>query len=120
MGVYEPRNFDPYSMPYFSHEYQFRERCWNVEQTDEQFRARMARRLFDDDMPPESIDHYLQLAEFCPNPQSAEPEAIERVAAFVSGHVHRGTPRNQDTLARMQEALAGIRKMKTDTEAPAQ
>ena len=72
MGVYEPRNFDPYTMPYFSHQYQFRERCWNVEQTDEEFAARLARRLFDADMPAEAIEHYLKLAEFCPNPAAAD------------------------------------------------
>ena len=117
MGVVEPRDFDPYSMPYFSHQYKFRERCWNVELTDEQFAARLARRLFDADMPPESIDHYLKLAEFCPNPLAAEPAAIEAIAAFVSEHSGRGTPRNRDTLARMQEALDGIRDMKTQATA---
>jgi hypothetical protein len=117
MGVYEPRNFDPHTMPYFSHQYEFRERCWNVEQTDEQFAARLARRLFDADMPSEAIDHYLKLAEFCPNPLAAEPAAVEGIAAFVSEHAGHGTPRNQDTLARMQEAVDGIRR--TKAEAPA-
>ena len=117
MGVYEPRNFDPYTMPYFSHQYKFRERCWNVEQTDEQFAARMARRLFDADMPTESIDHYLKLAEFCPNPLAADPIAVDNIAGFVSEHAGHGTSRNQDTLRRMQEAVEGIRR--TKAEAPA-
>jgi hypothetical protein len=113
MGVYEPRNFDPYTMPYFSHQYRFRERCWNVEQTEEEFAARMARRLFDADMPPEAIGHYLKLAEFCPNPAAADAEEVERIAAFVAEHAGRGTPRNQDTLARMQEALEGTQIAKS-------
>ncbi len=112
MGVFEPRNFDPYTMPYFSHEYQFRERCWNPEQTDDQFAARLSRRLFDADMPAEAIGHYLKLAGFCPNPAAADAAEVERIAAFVGDHAGMGTPRNQDTLVRMQEALAGIRKAK--------
>jgi hypothetical protein len=118
MGVYEPRDFDPHTMPYFSHQYKFRERCWNVEQTDEEFAARLARRLFDADMPSEAIDHYLKLAEFCPNPLTAESAAIEAIATFVSEHAGHGTSRNQDTIARMQEAVDGIRR--TKAEAPAE
>jgi hypothetical protein len=114
MGVYEPRNFDPYTMPYFSHQYRFRERCWNVEQTEGEFAARLSRRLFDADMPAEAIGHYLKLAEFCPNPLTAEAAEVERIAAFVSEYAGRGTPRNQDTLKRMQEALDGIRKMNAE------
>jgi hypothetical protein len=112
MGVYEPRNFDPYTMPYFSHEYRFRERCWNAQQTDDQFAARLSRRLFDADMPGEAIGHYLKLAEFCRNPAAADPAEVDRIATFVSEHAAKGTPRNQDTLARMQEAVDGVRKSK--------
>jgi hypothetical protein len=115
MGVLEPRDFDPYTLPYFSHEYRFRERCWNLEQTDAEFAMRLSRRLFDADMPVEAIGYYLKLAEFCPNPAAADAAEVERIAAFVSKHAGKGTPRNQDTLARMQEALAGIRKTKAAT-----
>lgn len=115
MGMYEPRNFDPYTMPYFSHEYKFRERCWNLEQTDAEFAKRMARRLFDADMPAEAIGHYLRLASFCPDPTSADLTEIDAIAAFVKEYAGTGTPRNQDTLARMQEALNGIRKTKSET-----
>ena len=78
MGVYEPRNFDPYTMPYFSHQYKFRERCWDFEQTDEEFAARLARRLFDADMPAEAIGNYLKLAEFCPDPSGADAGEIRK------------------------------------------
>ena len=118
MGVFKPRDFDPYTMPYFSHQYKFRERCWNVEQTDEEFAARMARRLFDADMPPEAIDHYLKLAASCPDPLAADPAIIEGAAEFVSKHAGQGTPRNQDTLARMQEALEGIARTKAAVPPP--
>ena len=114
MGVLEPRNFDPYTMPYFSHQYQFRERCWNVKQSDSEFAARMSRRLFDEDMPAEAIGHYLRLADLCPNPTSADSGQIEAISSFVSAHAGIGTPRNQDTLRRMQEAIDGVRKFKTD------
>lgn len=117
MGVYEPRNFDPYTMPYFSHQYRFRERCWNVEQTDEEFAARMARRLFDADMPAESIARYLQLADYCPNPTAADAAEVDLIDAFVSKHAGRGTPRNRDTLARMREAIDGIRKKRSESAA---
>ncbi len=113
MGVYEPREFHPYTMPYFSHEYKFRERCWNVEQTEEEFAARMARRLFDANMPARAIEDYLKLAEFCSNPAGADGAEVDRIAAFVSEHASKGTPRNRDTLARMQEAVDGIRKTKS-------
>jgi hypothetical protein len=115
MGVFEPRNFDPYTMPYFSHQYKFRERCWNVDQTDEQFAVRLGRRLFDADMPPEAIAHYLKLADFCPNPAAADTAEVDKIAAFVAEHSGSGTPRNQDTLARMNEAIEGIRMTKTDS-----
>jgi hypothetical protein len=112
MGVYEPREFDPYTMPYFSHQYRFRERCWDVRQTDEQFAARMARRLFDEQMPAASIEHYLKLAANCPDPLAANADEIDVIAAFVERHAGSGTPRNQDTLVRMREAVEGIRGAK--------
>ena len=110
MGVYEPRDFDPYTMPYFSHQYKFRERCWNVEQTEEEFAARLARRLFDADMPAEAIGYYLKLADFCRDPLAADSGEFERIAAFVSKQAGRGTPRNRDSLARMREAVEGIQQ----------
>lgn len=118
MGVFEPRNFDPYTMPYFSHQYKFRERCWNVEQTDEEFAARLARRLFDADMPRESIEHYLTLADYCPNPVAADDATIEKLSAFADRHAKHGTLRNQDTIARMQEAVRGIRQAKLQAATP--
>lgn len=110
MGVDAPRNFDPYTMPYFSHQYWFRERCWNVQISSEQFAARMARRLFDADLPPQAIQHYLKLAEYCPNPGAASSEVLASMEAFVTAYQGTGTPRNRDTFERMREALDGIRE----------
>ncbi|HOA75945.1 MAG TPA: hypothetical protein PKL76_21085, partial [Phycisphaerae bacterium] len=118
MGVDAPRNFDPYTMPYFSHQYLFRERCWNVQLSSEQFAARMARRLFDADMPAQAIQHYLKLAEYCPNPKAASSESLGAIEAFVSAYAGTGTARNRDTLERMQEALDGIRSVRGTAPTP--
>lgn len=112
MGVYEPRDFDPYTLPYFSHQYRFRERCWDLEQTNAEFATRLARRLFDTDMPAESIGNYLKLAEACPDPLAADSREIDRISTFVSKYAQHGTPRNKDTLERMREAVEGIHKSK--------
>lgn len=109
MGHDKPRNVDPRTMPFLSHQYWFRERCWDLKMTDEAFAARMARRLFDADMPPDSIGHYLSLAKMCPKPTEADEKELGRVAGFVDQNAGRGTPRNKDTLQRMREAIDGIR-----------
>ncbi len=108
IGIDHPRDFHPYTMPYFSHQYWFRERCWNLNLTREQFADRLAKRLFDADMPAESITQYLQLAAWCPNPEQADPNSLASIKAFVSRYAGQGTPRNRDTLLRMQEAINGI------------
>lgn len=112
LGTDKPRNVHPYTMPFFSHEYWFRERCWNLSMTREQFAQRLARRLFDADAPPEAVGHYLALADLCPNPKQAEEAAIARIEAFVAAHERAGTPRQRDTFARMREALDGIRQVR--------
>ncbi|HPZ99573.1 MAG TPA: hypothetical protein PLT93_15680 [Phycisphaerae bacterium] len=111
MGVYEPRDFDPYTMPYFSHEYKFRERCWNPTISDEDFARRLNVRLFDADMPARSISLYLQLADLCFGPQNATAEFLAEAEAFVRQHEKHGTPRNMDTISRMAEAVRGLRKV---------
>ena len=110
MGVYEPRNFDPYTMPYFSHEYRFRERCWNVDQTDAEFAARLGTRLFDADMPAGAIKDYLKLADWCANRAGADAAELARIATFVKSHAGKGTVRNRDTMKRMREAVEGVGK----------
>ncbi len=109
-GAPGPRNFDPYTMPYFSHEYRFRERCWNPRLTDQQFALRMRRRLFDHDLPDDSIQLYLRLADACPQPAQADESLLNDVERFIQKFASHGTPRNRDTIARMAEALSGIRQ----------
>jgi hypothetical protein len=110
LGTDVRRDFDPSTLPYFSHQYRLRERAWNPSQTDEEFAHRLAARLFDADMPPESIDRYLRLASSCVDPRAAPEEDLRAIEAFVAARAGSGTPRNRDTLARMREALEGIRK----------
>lgn len=112
-GIPSPREFDPYTIPYFAHEYWFRERAWDVHATREQFSSRLARRLFDADMPPEAIAHYLALQEMCRTPHKATEEFLAPVEQFTNRFAHFGTPRNQDTIRRMQEAIAGFRKVRS-------
>jgi len=107
-------------MPYFSHEYRFREGCWNLAITEGQFNARLSRRLFDADMPPESIANYQLLANFCFKPKEANEEAIHGLQDFVEAHKEHGSARNRDTLARMSEALRGLRKTVTGSTNPIQ
>lgn len=109
LGHDQPRNFDPNDMPYFSHQYWFRERCWNVEITEAEFAARLARRLFDDDVPEQAIKYYLTLASMCPNPKAADVDQLSVIDRFVAEHVNHGTARTQDTLRRMRTAIEGIR-----------
>lgn len=110
MGVKSARNFDPRTLPFFSHQYLFRERCWNVNLTDEEFAARLSRRLFDADMPPDAIDKYLALADLCSKPIEAEAKVIDGMEEFVARFAEEGTSRNRDTLLRMREAIDGMRR----------
>lgn len=110
-GAPGPRNFDPYTMPYFSHEYHFRERCWNPGITDKEFARRLGRRLFDANMPAEAIDNYLALADLCFSPAKADAKTLGALDHFVSTFRQSGTPRNQDTFARMDEAIKGLRQV---------
>ncbi len=109
IGVDHARNFHPYTMPYFSHQYWFRERCWNLNLTKPQFAARLSKRLFDADMPAESVEVYLELAAMCPQPARAERADVARIEAFVRRHADRGTLRNRDTCSRMLEAIDGVK-----------
>ena len=112
MGVDKLRDFHPYTMPYFSHEYRFRERCWNTRISDEQFAQRLGARLFDADMPKGAITTYLALADACFNPASTGDALLSDAQSLVDQHAKSGTARNQDTLARMAEAVNGLKQIK--------
>jgi hypothetical protein len=112
MGVDKPRDFDPYTMPYFSHEYRFRERCWNTRITDPEFARRLGARLFDADMPAWAIATYLALADFCFKPGEVTEAVLAEAESLVGKHASEGTPRNRDTLSRMAEAVKELRHIK--------
>ena len=112
-GISSLREFDPYTIPYFAHEYWFRERVWDVHATREQFASRLARRLFDEDMPTEAITDYLKLQEMCHTPAQATEEFLRPIKNFTQRFAQAGTPRNRDTIRRMQEAIAGFRKVRS-------
>jgi hypothetical protein len=97
-------------MPYFSHEYRFREGCWNPAITDSQFNERLARRLFDADMPPESLANYQLLASLCFKPQEAHEDVLGGLDGFVRANSDHGSARNRDTMARMREAVDGLKQ----------
>ena len=115
-GISAPREFDPYTIPYFAHEYWFRERAWNVHLTRKQFAARLSRRLFDADMPPAAIARYLALQQMCHTPANATEEFLAPIERFTIQFAHFGTPRNQDTIRRMQEAVAGFRQVRSQPQ----
>lgn len=118
LGHDKPRNFDPRTMPFFSHQYWFRERCWDLNMTEEVFADRLARRLFDADVPPDAIRHYLALAAMCPKPVESDDKAFAAIADFVELHAGQGSPRNKDTFRRMREAIDGIRAAKSKETRP--
>jgi len=117
LGHDKPRNIDPRTMPLFSHQYWFRERCWDLSIDEQAFAARLARRLFDADMPADSIRNYLTLAKMCPKPVEADNREFARIGEFVDRHAGKGTPRNKDTLQRMREAIEGIGREKAKPKA---
>jgi len=111
-GVPAAREFDPYTIPYFAHEYWFRDRAWDVNETRDQFRSRLARRLFDADMPAEAINHYLALHDMSQTPRQGSESFLAPIERFTTKFAGAGTARNQDTIRRMQEAISGLRQVR--------
>jgi hypothetical protein len=103
-------------MPYFSRMYRFREHCWDLHMTDEEFALRLARRLFDADMPDEAVRHYLDLAAGCPEPRKIDENRLAGIGDFVARYEKYGTRRNRDTLMRMREAVDGARRIRATTQ----
>lgn len=115
LGVTEPRNFDPYEIPYFGHEYHYRERCWDLRLSDADFVKRLHRRLFDADAPRDAGEQYWRLTQitmktgkdFVPSPEQLAP-----IKAFVEGfQARKHTPRTTDTIKRMEFALGQLGRL---------
>lgn len=120
MGIDNPREFDPYHLPYFAHQYRYRERCWDLDQSDQEFAARLQHRLFDDDMPENSITHYLNLSDYCFAPGGPAEADLDAIGAFLDAHENHGTYRNRRTLGYMKYALKHLRahRQKQSENAP--
>src|SRR5262249_6074520 len=106
----KPTHFDPYTMAYFYLQYYFRERCWNLQLTDEQFAARLQRRLFDADAPADGGQRYAQLSRWvlAVYDGGAKPGAgdLRGLRKWLTDLGRKPlTPRTKDTLSRMEEAL---------------
>jgi hypothetical protein len=111
-GAPRARDFHPHTLPYFAQQYWFRERCWNLGLSKEDFSRRLGRRLLDAEAPAELIGYYLTLCDLCGKPQQAREDVLRPIEALIAAHANSGTPRHRDTLARMREAIAGLRKVR--------
>ncbi|MDZ4819702.1 MAG: hypothetical protein SGJ20_12095 [Planctomycetota bacterium] len=110
-GIAAAREFHPHTIPYFGLEYQYREHAWDVEITDAEFAARLARRLFDEPYAAEGVKHYLALTETSATPEKGTEEFLKPIEAFLNQHGGNGSARNRDTFSRMRTAIAGFRQL---------
>src|ERR1043165_4664770 len=114
LGVKQPRDFHPHTVPYFAQQYFYRERCWNLDLTEDEFVARLHRRLFDANAPAEAGRCYWQLSRMAQDSvrgQSPPPEQLPPIEKLL-GELKQApaTPRMADTLARMGEALTELKR----------
>jgi hypothetical protein len=122
LGADEPRNVHPHTIPYFAHQYYYRERCWNTRITEWDMTRRLQRRLFDADAPPNAGHMYWWLSRLThmssmnQRPVPDQLRAIEQVVASMRGR--RWTPRTADALARMEEALAHMLEFTRHPQCP--
>jgi len=69
--------------------------------------------LFDADMPAESINHYLALHDMSQTPRQGSESFLAPIERFTTKFAGAGTARNQDTIRRMQEAISGLRQVRS-------
>ncbi len=115
LGVDHPRDFDPWDVPFFAHQYLYRERCWRPELAEEDFIARLQTRLFDADAPSEAATRYWALSQLTlranvgNRPTPADLAPLREFMNAVSGRLF--TPRTMDTLRRMEKALRELDRL---------
>lgn len=115
-GTTKPENFDPHTVPYFYLQYLFRERCWNLELSPEEFEARLQWRLFDADAPEDAGKMYANLSRMVLrryDNKKLKPtvEDLEALRSFLDSTRQRTwTPRMIDTLHHMEEAFIRLEK----------
>jgi hypothetical protein len=114
LGVNQPRNFHPHTLPYFAQQYFFRERCWDLDLTESGFIQRLQRRLFDQGAPAEAALlywHLSQMAQQSAQKQLPTPAQLQPVKQLVSTlRALPATPRMEDTIQRMDETLTQLGK----------
>jgi hypothetical protein len=116
-GTTRPQDFDPYTLPYFYLQYFFRERCWNLNLTTDEFEARLQRRLFDADAPAEAGRQYARLSRlvlrrYDDKKFKPAPDELSALRAFLDSVRQRAwTPRMRDTLRRMDDALTRLEQL---------
>ena len=112
LGTDQPRNFDPYNIPFFAHQYFYRERCWNPDLSEGDFVRRLHRRLFDADAPSEAGELYWKLSRLtleCNAKKPPTPDQLAPIRRLVDMMRSRTfTPRTNDTVARMDDTLNHI------------
>ncbi len=120
IGTDKVRNFDPYEIPYFGHQYHFRERCWNLDLSEADFIKRLHRRLFDADAPAEAGQLYWDLTRITfaydaskEQKRVPTPDQLAPIRRFVDQmKTRRCTPRAKDTIARMSLTLDHLGRAK--------
>jgi len=117
LGTDEVRNFDPYSIPYFGHQYHYRERCWDPNISEPDFVKRLHRRLFDIDAPAKSGEFYWQLTQITRDCDLKKPITLEQLVPlrrFVDEMKTRTfTQRTTEAVARMDYSLNHLNKYAT-------
>lgn len=116
LGYDKPRNFDPYNVPFFAHQYFYRERCWNLDLSEADFVSRLHRRLFDADAPADAGRHYWNLSRLTLEYDAASktrtrpaPDRLAAIRKFLDSMTNRPcTPRQADTLRRMEQAMSHL------------
>ena len=120
LGVDKPRDFDPRTLPYFAHQYYFRERCWNPTISEEEMAGRLQRRLFDADAPSGAGGTYWWLSRLVHAASMNQRPTSEQLAGprelVKQTSARQWTPRTTDTLARMREALAQADRLAQKTQ----
>lgn len=113
-GAGGPIEFDPYTIPYFYLQYFFRERCWNLNLTEDDLAARLHRRLFDADAPADAGQHYVNLSQlvlrrYDDRKWKPDTQELLPIRQFLDTVRQRTwTPRMMDTLRRMEESLGRL------------
>jgi hypothetical protein len=100
---------------YFAQQYTFRERSWDLTLSDEGLVRRLGRRLFDAGAPPESAQRYLRLSRLASEALAKRFPGREEIAGLrvFTGALRQAmsTPRQSDTIARMEEAIEELGKL---------